>query len=606
MSRLRLLLVATLLFPCSAAAVSNSRPTTFDAVRRIDVNLVNMWVTNYGSFAWDITTGNAGLIYPHGPTAQVEQWAVYASGLWLAGKRGGQTLVTVAEYSEEFGPGPMVGSLPDNPGAPDARVYKVVRWTGNPADSAHVDHTAAELASDPDLDPLAHHSWSEYMAGAAPHGAPWKYYSLPDGQNGTVLVPGPDVLGDQMLWAVYNDADPNLHQNQAGHTAPIGVEVQQTTFAYASPPELASTVFLKFRIMNKSGQPLDQAFVSLWSDPDIGQFTDDLVGCDVPASLGYAYNGTPVDFLYGPNPPAVGYDLFRGPHGLGMYAFNKYVNGTDPTSPTQSYNYQMGLNPDGSALIDPTTTLPTRYFVTGDPVTGTGWLDTHPGDRRMLLSSGPFTFAAGETTEVLGGIVIGQGADYLASITAMRARDLYAQQFVDAGFDHPVPALATAVSADASDGRVHLVWLASGSVRIERREEATVWQEIGMASADGTGRITWTDSDVRRGTRYGYRVVVGDVVAGEVWVAVPNGLGLAVSRTSNPSLASFQASLELPEDAPATLEVFDVSGRHVLTREISGRGQHVIDLSDGLRSGLYFLRLHQGAARAETRTVFLK
>src|SRR5262249_3761706 len=154
--------------------------------------------------------------------------------------------------------------LPSSPDAPDARVYKVVRWTGNPSDSAHVERTPDELLGDPGLDPLAHHSWSEYMAGAAPHGAPWKNYLLPDGHGGTVQVPGPDVRGDQMLWSVYNDANAAFHQNQAGHTAPLGVEVQQTTFGYASPPELASTVFLSFRIINKSGQPLAQSFVSLW------------------------------------------------------------------------------------------------------------------------------------------------------------------------------------------------------------------------------------------------------------------------------------------------------------------------------------------------------
>lgn len=54
------------------------------------------------------------------------------------------------------------------------------------------------------------------------------------------------------------------------------------------------------------------------------------------------------------------------------------------------------------------------------------------------------------------------------------------------------------------------------------------------------------------------------------------------------------------------LEVFDISGRRVLTREIAGSGQHAVDLGGGLRSGLYFLRLTQGDASAETRAVRLK
>src|SRR5258706_2256869 len=37
-----------------------------DQDRRIDINNLNMWVTNFGSYAWDIATGNARLVYPRG------------------------------------------------------------------------------------------------------------------------------------------------------------------------------------------------------------------------------------------------------------------------------------------------------------------------------------------------------------------------------------------------------------------------------------------------------------------------------------------------------------------------------------------------------------
>ena len=41
----------------------------------------------------------------------------------------------------------------------------------------------------------------------------------------------PYMLGRQMLWSVYNDANPDAHDNDAGETAPLGVEVQQTFWA---------------------------------------------------------------------------------------------------------------------------------------------------------------------------------------------------------------------------------------------------------------------------------------------------------------------------------------------------------------------------------------
>src|SRR5882762_3751912 len=190
------------------------RITSNDSDRRVDINNLNMWVTNYGSFAWDILTGNAGLVYPKGTT----KTAVFASGLWLGATidPGAQVRIALAEYSQEYGPGKMVGGTFDNPNRSDYRVYKVIRFTGDPTDTGHV-----ERVSDYPEDPLVHHSWSEYMSGAVPYGAPFKIYRLPyqdvvaPADTDSVDVPGPDVLGDQMLWCVYNDADVTLHINNA-------------------------------------------------------------------------------------------------------------------------------------------------------------------------------------------------------------------------------------------------------------------------------------------------------------------------------------------------------------------------------------------------------
>ena len=92
------------------------------------------------------------------------------------------------------------------------------------------------------------------MAGAVPYGAPWKMYRLPNtdtpAEGDSVDVPGPDVLGDQMLWCVYNDADPDNHTNDAGNSTPLGIEIEQTTFGFDLPGALGNTVFLKFKFRN--------------------------------------------------------------------------------------------------------------------------------------------------------------------------------------------------------------------------------------------------------------------------------------------------------------------------------------------------------------------
>ncbi len=433
----------------SARAAGLHRSTVLDAARRIDVNRINMFTTNVGSFAYDINSGNSGLIWPKG----TNQTAVFASGLWLGARVGGEVRVTVAEYSPECGPGGMVGGTFDDPNRPEHIVYKVSRWTGDPADTAHVDRTPAELAADPLLDPLLHHAWSEYIAGAKPYGAPTRIHRLPDMStpqpDDSVDVEGPDVLGDQMLWEVHNDADPSRHTNSAGNTMPLGVEIQQTTFAYDRPDAFGNIVFFRFHILNRGANVLDDLYVSLWSDPDVGGHTDDLVGCDVSMGMGYAYNATNNDLIYGSQPPAVGYVLLRGPDypggggALGMTAFSKYINGTDPSAVAETYNYMQGLLPDGNVLIDPTNGNPTPYFHPGDPPTGQGWLDSNPSDRRMNLSSGPSRMLPGKSQEIWAALVVGDGPDRLASIQAARCLATLAKDAYLVGFASLPPAPAS-------------------------------------------------------------------------------------------------------------------------------------------------------------------
>lgn len=360
-----------------------AKRSIIDNSQRIDVNTISMVVTNTGSFAFDKATGGAGLEFPKGTL----KTAVFAAGLWLGAQVGGATRIAVAEYSDEYGPGIILpGGAPDDPDRPEYKVYKLNRVYGTTAERD------AALA--------------DYEAGAEPYGAP----DVEVQADGTL-----NVLGDQMLWAVYNDADPGNHTNRAGSTPPLGIEVQQTTFAFNRVGALGNTIFIKYRFINKGGNTLDNMFVSQWSDPDLGGFTDDLVGCDISRSLGFCYNATNADGQYGGQPPAVGYDFFQGPIVAGaplpMSSFNKYINGTDPNTAQKSYNYMQGLDADGNVLINPVTGQPTNFFVSGDPVTGAGWLDTSPDDRRLMLSAGPFTMAPGDTQEVVAAIVVSQGTN---------------------------------------------------------------------------------------------------------------------------------------------------------------------------------------------------
>ena len=70
------------------------------------------------------------------------------------------------------------------------------------------------------------------------------------------------------------------------------------------------------RLINKGSKDLLEAYISMWSDPDIGDYTNDFVGVDTLTSLMFGYNGVADDGDYsafGLAPAAVGYDFFAGP-----------------------------------------------------------------------------------------------------------------------------------------------------------------------------------------------------------------------------------------------------------------------------------------------------
>ena len=58
---------------------------------------------------------------------------------------------------------------------------------------------------------------------------------------------------------------------------------------------------------------------------------------------------------------------------------------------------------------------------------------------------------------------------------------------------------------------------------------------------------------------------------------------------------------------PATLELIDVAGRRVRERAVGvlGAGYHAVDFGQGLRPGLYFLRLTQGTHQRVARATLM-
>ena len=273
----------------------------------------------------------------------------------------------------------------------------------------------------------------------------------------------PDILGDETIWCVYNDGVP-ANQRRFSDVPPQGIEIRQTVFA-SNKPQLDNTIFIRYSILNKGTvtNVLDSVYFSVWTDPDIGDYTNDLSGSDTLLYSGYTYNNGS-DYDYGSNPPAFFTTLLQGPwiytgnasdtafnnrgqllgkqilvnhKNLSISSFLRYFPSTpqDLAEPTNRYEtryYTLGLNRRG-LLIDPCTfpftqvvggincaTVNPLFFCSGDPVTNIGWIMTQGSDVRMMLNVGPFQLQANSPVDIIVAYTVGRGSDHLNSITVAR------------------------------------------------------------------------------------------------------------------------------------------------------------------------------------------
>jgi hypothetical protein len=179
-------------------------------------------------------------------------------------------------------------------------------------------------------------------------------------------------------------------------------------------------------------------------------------------------------------------------------------------------------------------------------------------------------------------------------------------------------------TSEANPGVAHVEWAVGNATGpyagVYRRTPGTEWSSIATVQANASGVVSYTDATVPEGGQYGYMVVVpselGTTFGGETWVQVPaanavipdDGVSLALTRVApNPAVGRFAITFTLPTAAPARLELIDLGGRRVLSRDVGalGAGSHRIEI-DAARDrslGMYFLRLSQGGQSVSRRVV---
>jgi len=256
-----------------------------------------------------------------------------------------------------------------------------------------------------------------------------------------------------MLWTIYNGYDDNMpNRNQFGlqhvPVPKIPIEVHQNFYSrlgYLTDEEdiFSNVVLMEWTIINKGSDPIDSAFIGLWSDVDFNSGHENIPAVDTVNQLAYCWtrNNT---MAY----PAVGYSLLYGPvvespgdsavfkgklladhKNLMMNTFHPILDDSPldpPADPFETmeemWNVARGYQTDGDEYFDPVALSPTKFPYAGNPATSQGWIcDQNPaGGAGFNFFTGPVTLAPSDTQWVMVALVPGVSTTTLQSINVIK------------------------------------------------------------------------------------------------------------------------------------------------------------------------------------------
>lgn len=447
----------------------------------LNANNITAWYLNNGKME---SFGNTyGLRFPYNTVNVVFSSGLLWGGTLTDGAVN-ELRVNGQVYSSTMMPGKILGERTGQfeDSTSGNRIWKVRRDIAVADLSREVDEynhwTSAAASADSVTEDLLRNRYiDDWKDWPAEKGAPFydadgdgtytPKFEMNSGREVPVVYPHADEPGyagaDQVIWFVCHD----LARNSLWKSVPLGLEEQVTIFAYndASNSALGNSLFKRIKFvfqgtaaMSDSAK-LKNMYVAHWVDPDMGDFGDDFAGCDTVLNSGFVYNSKSDDAefeKYHLSPPALGYVLLQGPvvpaanddsakinfvyrygyRNVQMTSFFHTASGgmySDPPynvpGAVQYYNLLNGYppTPEGPPfpplMTDPVSGQRTKFWSSGDPVTHSGWVDgilDVPGDRRIFLSSGPFTMSLGDTQEIVYAVVGGFGSTSVSSVSVMK------------------------------------------------------------------------------------------------------------------------------------------------------------------------------------------
>jgi hypothetical protein len=196
----------------------------------------------------------------------------------------------------------------------------------------------------------------------------------------------PLIKGDKYFWWIVNDYTTSTH---------MLIDIHHSAWAYdCSDSTLNNSIFLSHKVYNRSSLTMDSFYIGEFTDFDLGNFADDMIGFNSKTNSYFAYNGDDFDEL-----------LNDGARGYGStlpIQFVKFLN-----RPMNQYRYF--INGDTSEFGVPKTDAEAFQNLKGNSKYGKTsplGIDGNPSDTSMnsmcnkgiqksdyrgLGSSGPYT-----------------------------------------------------------------------------------------------------------------------------------------------------------------------------------------------------------------------
>lgn len=482
------------------------------------VSDIEVYTTNYGIFGLNVTGSKAGGVWPRGSGNAY----IFGGGVWFGAMkvRGNDTnKLSVVSYNPNSGaswmvPGRINGPLnksgiDESPAAINKyRLYFSTDYNnfeGNPLDIADINGPNWPIW---DINPGDTLKVNRYFGA---------YIDDITMRNLETFPKGPAIISGEDIFSIYKDTDLSKYERISRDTAikkgyPIGIEVEQMIYSWGHNLEkYRDFLFIKYTIINKSGEDLLNCYMSPVLDIDIGDHRNDRAKIYIPgkdddtlnlavqwsegeANREFGYLGC--DFLESPAVDDQGFirkdkPFYPESDQVGLSVFQNWPIEEDPSTPEQRYEF----------ISDRTQRD----------------VDNGPGDRRFLMSTGPFNMRPGDTARVVVGIIfanptrgkVATGAE--DDMHDLFKLDTFAQRVYDENFLAPIPPDPANVSWRPLNNGVELHWDDRSERSVDRLERGLDF--AGYTIRRARRSIGFADADSTQGWNLGFKTIGGFTIA---------------------------------------------------------------------------------------------